>query len=195
MRILIIILILTFGFQTLTKADDIRDLEIEGMSIGDSALDYFSETDINSFYTTKYNDDEFYLRESTSKFKFQIYDSITFHVKKNDKNFIMHTIGARKFFPNKEKECKTLKSKIISEIQNVVKNLKNDNYRSYYKALYKGKSYADVNDFAFKDGSFIRLWCVNWSEIVEEKKRWKDNLTVEFNTKEFYSWITTKAHK
>ena len=36
MKRLLIILILTLSFQTLTKADDIRDFEIEGMSIGDS---------------------------------------------------------------------------------------------------------------------------------------------------------------
>ena len=39
MKRLLLILILTLSFQTLTKADDIRDFEIEGISIGDSALD------------------------------------------------------------------------------------------------------------------------------------------------------------
>ena len=46
MKRLLLILILTFSFQSLTKADDIRDFEIEGMSIGDSALDYFSNNEI-----------------------------------------------------------------------------------------------------------------------------------------------------
>ena len=39
----LLILILTFSFQSLTKADDIRDFEIEGISIGDSALDFFTK--------------------------------------------------------------------------------------------------------------------------------------------------------
>ena len=43
MKRLLLILILTFSFYTLTKADDIRDFQIEGMSIGDSPLDYFIE--------------------------------------------------------------------------------------------------------------------------------------------------------
>ena len=34
------------GFQNLTKADDIRDFEIEGISIGDSLLDYFQESEV-----------------------------------------------------------------------------------------------------------------------------------------------------
>ena len=47
-RIFLTVLILIFYIQSLTKADDIRDFEIEGISIGDSLLDYFSEEEILS---------------------------------------------------------------------------------------------------------------------------------------------------
>ena len=57
MKRLLLILILTFSLQSWTKADDIRDFEIEGISIGDSALDFFSEKDIKKnskpFYKNK----------------------------------------------------------------------------------------------------------------------------------------------
>ena len=43
---LFLILILTLSFQTLSKADDIRDFQIEGISIGDNLLDYFSVDEI-----------------------------------------------------------------------------------------------------------------------------------------------------
>jgi len=39
--------LLLFSFQTSSWSDDIRDFQIEGMSIGDSLLDYFSEEEIN----------------------------------------------------------------------------------------------------------------------------------------------------
>ena len=48
MKRLLLILILTFSFQTLTKADDIRDFEIGGMSIGDSLLKFMSVDEINN---------------------------------------------------------------------------------------------------------------------------------------------------
>ena len=48
MKILLTLLILIFSLQSLSKADDIRDFEIEGMSIGDSALDFFSKNEIDS---------------------------------------------------------------------------------------------------------------------------------------------------
>ena len=43
MKVFIAVLVLIFSLQSWTKADDIRDLQIEGVSIGDSALNYFSE--------------------------------------------------------------------------------------------------------------------------------------------------------
>ena len=46
MKRLLIILILTFSFQTLMKADDISDFQIEGISIGDSLLDFFTKNEI-----------------------------------------------------------------------------------------------------------------------------------------------------
>ena len=42
-RALIIFLVLIFSIQSWTKADDIRDLEIQGISVGDNALDHFSK--------------------------------------------------------------------------------------------------------------------------------------------------------
>ena len=40
MKIFISVLALIFSFQSLTKADDIRDIKIEGMSIGQSVKDF-----------------------------------------------------------------------------------------------------------------------------------------------------------
>ena len=51
MKRLLLILILTFSFQSLAKADDIRDFEVEGMSVGDSLLDYFNIEEIEKFLT------------------------------------------------------------------------------------------------------------------------------------------------
>ena len=56
----IFILILIFSLQSWSWADDIRDFEIEGMSIGDSALDYYSEEEILNNKVNWYKKDDFY---------------------------------------------------------------------------------------------------------------------------------------
>ena len=49
MKRLLLIFILTFSFHTLTKADDISDFQIEGISIGDSILKYYNREDLNKY--------------------------------------------------------------------------------------------------------------------------------------------------
>ena len=68
MRIFILVILLIISFQSLTKADDIEDFEIEGISIGDSLIKYFSESYLNDakrYDTTNTpwkNDEMFQLR-------------------------------------------------------------------------------------------------------------------------------------
>ncbi len=54
MRIFLTVLILIFGLQSWTQADDIRDFEIEVISIGDSLLDFYSEKEIKQNIQVNY---------------------------------------------------------------------------------------------------------------------------------------------
>ncbi len=45
-RLPLYLFLILFTLQNPSWADDIRDFQIEGMSIGDSALDFFSEEEI-----------------------------------------------------------------------------------------------------------------------------------------------------
>ena len=82
MRLLLIIF-LTLSFQTLTKADDIRDFQIEGMSIGDSALNFFSEEEIKmNKQSGQYPNDEYILYNFSSTMNLVTYDLFTMSIKK-----------------------------------------------------------------------------------------------------------------
>ena len=87
MKRLLLILILTLNFQTLTKADDIRDFEIEGMSIGDSLLNLFSEEElIEQFKGNIYNypNSNRIFESSLPLLKSNIYDEIQVSLINND---------------------------------------------------------------------------------------------------------------
>ena len=101
--------LLLFSFQTSSWADDIRDFQIEGMSIGDSLLDYFSEEQIkNQKQKTQYpGSDEFIIytfnnNEQNKSFDdFETYDAITIDIMKNDKKYIIEALsGALNFIDN-----------------------------------------------------------------------------------------------
>lgn len=59
MRIFLSFLILMFSFQSWIKADDITELEIENMSVGDSLLNYYSEEEISNFDKVEYKSDRY----------------------------------------------------------------------------------------------------------------------------------------
>ena len=46
MKVFLTVLILVFNLQSLSKANDVKDFEIEGITVGDSLLDYYSEKEI-----------------------------------------------------------------------------------------------------------------------------------------------------
>ena len=77
MKSLLLILILTFSFQSWSKADDVRDFEIEGISIGDSLLDHFKIKTIKSARKYEYKNTKFYSIDIWSD-KFNQYEAIQF---------------------------------------------------------------------------------------------------------------------
>ena len=81
MRVFIAVLVLIFGFQSWTKAEDIRDFQIEGMSIGDSLLDYFSESEIKK--------KKFYRKQAKTNKKYAFFNI------KNVKNYDKSNVAFR----------------------------------------------------------------------------------------------------
>ena len=111
MKRLLLILILTLSFQTLTKADDIRDFEIAGMSIGDSLLNYFSKKEIknkiNSYNNNGYiyNSRKFYSLTFNNSQKFKIYNSVQIILKDKDNKYKIHSIAGINYYESNINEC------------------------------------------------------------------------------------------
>ena len=97
--------LLLFSFQTSSWADDIRDFQIEGMSIGDSALDFFSEEKINNATDESYKNKLFITKTIDLK-NSGLYDFVQLTYKRSDKKKNLYSIIAGKSFPNNIKKCK-----------------------------------------------------------------------------------------
>ena len=118
MRFFLLILILTFSFQSWTKADDISDFEIEGISIGDSLLEHFSESKIKeqiSKTNSKYKDN--YIKRVWFKVSNpELYEGLNVHFI-NDKNYEVVSIGGLQFFENNRSECYKKMDKVINDLE------------------------------------------------------------------------------
>ena len=113
-RLSLYIFLIFLAFQTPSQADDIRDFQIEGMSIGDSLLDYFSESEINNKKTFSYKSKKY--ATVTFEKDLEIYDEILIDLINNDKKFIINTISGFLNYENKIDECLKKKKEMVNEL-------------------------------------------------------------------------------
>ena len=196
MRFLTILLVLIFSLQSLTKADDISEFEIEGISVGKSVLDYFSKNELNNFPKQFYPSSDKYQGVEISKIKnnlnFSTYDSITLNWKKNDKKMKIVAVSGIKLFPNNLTRCLKERDKIAFDIKNILNSSKEERYEMNFGELNDSISYAI--DLKINTGS-IRIWCTDWDEKTENQNNWEDDLNVSIDTNEFIFWLDNEANK
>ena len=98
MRIFITVLIIIFNLQSWTKADVAKDFEIEGMTIGDSLLDFFTEEEIiKNKQESQYPNDDHILRNFYKHKNFTTYEMILVAHKKMIKNILLQAWAAVSF--------------------------------------------------------------------------------------------------
>jgi len=188
MKRLLLILILTLSLHTLSKADDIRDFEIEGMSIGDSALDFFDESDIKNNSQDYFRDKTYTPVQNDSYSFFKVYDAVDFSFITGDNKYILHNINGILFYDNKDiNECYIMMDKITSEIQSNINYIKKTNKKvSTHRADKTGKSKYTHVSFTLNNG-YITVTCYNYS--VEHGSQ--NHLSVSVDTKKFYDWVVS----
>jgi len=186
MKRLLLILILTFSYQTLAKTDNIKDFEIEGMSLGDSALDYFSKKDIKKNSKDYFRDKTYTPVQNDNYSFFKVYDAVDFSFKTGDNKYILHNINGILFYDNKDiNECYIKMDKISNEIQSNINFIKKTNKKvSKHSADKTGKSKYTHVTFTLNDG-YIIVTCYDYS--VEHGSQ--NHLSVSADTKKFNDWV------
>ena len=187
MRIFLFILIFIFSIQSLSRADDIRDFEIEGMSIGDSLLDFFNKNQIDNFLNYDEGTDlKFRISEfsETSNYKISDYDAMQVYYKPNDKNYIISGIRGA-LFCNSKSECINQHTKIINDLKNSFSDFKNSRSEKFKHPDDKsGKSTVELLFLNLNKG-YITVRYTNWSDKMD----FSDNVDVEIGTTEVEKWL------
>ena len=195
MKRLLLILILTFSFQTLTKADDIRDFEIEGMSIGDSLLKFINEKEIlNNKMNYQYKNDKYFSISINDSFYLKTYDFIEIYLKKNDKKYIIYSIDAANFFDDKKK-CLSNMDEIKDDISDLfVSRVRQNKKKIIHPSDPSDKSIYYRTSWKIKDRDFIAIECVFWSQDFKDKHNFGDHLRISVTKKEIDDWLMNEAY-
>jgi hypothetical protein len=202
MRVFIAVLVLIFSLQSWTKADDIRDFQIEGMSIGDSLLDHFSvdqiKKEINSDFTYRYPGNKFFtVGVGPGKDFFLIkkvdhYEDIGLVIKTNDKKYIIYGIQGRIFCENDINDCFSKQESISSDLKEFFgDNIKFFVWDNPHRADKTNQSHVYGNRFEFENsGEVISVNVYDWTKKISEEKDWQDHVSVSIHSKVFYDFLT-----
>ena len=194
MKRLLLILIFTFSFQTLTKADDIRDFEIEGISIGDSALDYFSNEFINQEKKFVYQNKKYFgLYKELSNSKYE-----ALQVTANSDN-IIHNFSGKIYYDNNISECYILMDSIAKDLNNMFPKANTRRQTKSHRADPTGKSTIKDISYFFDNGDAIQISCTDWSKykhlITGEIKNSMDELKISIYSSTFIYFLNNQNYK
>jgi hypothetical protein len=207
MKKLLAIIALSLCFITPSQADDIRDFEIEGVSLGDSLLDKISEQKIKNIqnrFPKKgyiYDSNEYYSLTFGKNYinlpslKLSQYDDFQVHLKRDDEKYILVAIsGISKM---SYKNCLVEMKIIEKELDNLFKNTKKiKRARAKHPYDKTGESISADLNYIFTDGSSASLVCTDWTDnMIKKHQGIYDHIRLKLLTGEFDNWMQTKAYK
>ena len=187
MRLITMILFLIFCLQFSARGDDIKDFEIEGLSLGDSLLDRMTVDEILEFDQGHYDDDSKFF-ETQLPVKTDIYDYLLFHVKNNDPRYKIYLIRGVNLVQSKS-DCIKDKDIIVNEISKLFSNtsVREGSQKHYY---YKNSTQY-ISQFDFKKG-FVKVECmIMHNKDIKLYGDIPDTLEISIVSDEFRNWLNT----
>jgi hypothetical protein len=170
------------------NAIDIRDFQIEGISLGDSALDFFEKKELKKL--TRTNKSKVYDKYCSQKFT-TYENGICFYTKKNDKLYIIESIAGFENFPNNIAACYNEQNNVDKEIRKLFPNTKRVVYDEYKNPIDRsGQSTERDIVYLFNDGSEAGTACLKWGKKwLKKNPKSSTHLQVFLDTKEYAKWL------
>ena len=197
MKKFLTILILILTLQTPSQADDIRDFQIEGISIGDSLLDHFSKKKILASEVNwyEYLEKNKFITIALESSGFQQYEYVDVNAEYGDDNYIIDSIAGSIYFgKNKEikdiNHCYIKQKEIAQDFLQVFKNSKKDGPHKikHLDVDPSGESiYTDIY-FEMDDNYSVIISCYDYSNHLESKNS-KDFLGIVIRSQKFEMWL------
>ena len=201
MRIFLTILILILNLQSWTKADDIRDFEIEGISVGESLLNHFSENniqqEIKSEFSFKYKNNRFIGLGvgQTNEFplfkKLNQFDELGITIKPNDENYLVHGISGEILCYNNIDKCMIAKDEIINDLKNIFEDVQIDSWERKHPVDKTKKSIVYGNDLTTNDLNFA----ISVSVYDMSDDNFNDSVKLSIKTEELSNFIISEAYE
>ncbi len=194
MRIFLLVIVLIFGIQSFSKADDIREFELEGISLYESALNHFSVNELQKDTVDNYTSNKY----TTSNIYdgLDMYDYIQISYKTGDRKYIIQDISAAKNM--KYNECLKQLDQVESDISSIYENSSNiskEEKLTYdHPADKTGQTKITDIVWYFETGDVVVAQCYNWQSDYGKMNNFKDSLTIGISNKDIDKWFSNEAY-
>ena len=186
---LFILLLLGFISISSNAAEDIKDIQVDGISIGDKVLDHLSKSEYKQNIKEKFYKDKNVI--TVSKYNTKNYDRIQLTYFENDKDKKIYAIAGVIMFPTDIQKCLDKKEKILENILEVTNKNKSEVRNGvdplHFDTIGKSKMYYSF--IRLDDGGITQISCDDWSDKITKKKDWIDSLKVSIFSKESISFM------
>ena len=203
-KLLILLFSIFFLSSPSVFADDISDFEIEGISIGDSLLDYMTENEI----LEGIDDAEiYYFLNEPNKFveiyffnkDLLIYDMLSVFITKSskyitnkNKKYEIQSIRGMIRYNEDFDSCIVERDEVVEVLSGMFPNAQKTERITEHSADPSGRSITDVVLFSLDSGALITVNCQDFEETFRIEKNWTDTLNIVIQTEEVRSWFNDR---
>ena len=187
-----LIVIFILNIQSWSKADDIRDFQIAGMSIGDSLLQFYDKKQLDDIKHTNSFKKKIHYKYCDNK-KSNIYFDICIFTLKNDKKFKIESIAGFIDCKNDINICYKKQKEIDNDIKKLFQNAK----REVFEYKHAGDKTGNTKE---KDIVYIlKSKAEIGSAVIDFGKEWtndegrQDHLQVFVDSKKYAKFLKTSA--
>ena len=173
-------------------AENISDFQIEGVSIGDSLLDYFTEEEINlntGYIYEEYGKQGKEIASFGTQDNLDKFDMVEFEFKTLNNKYEVVSIKAYIYFKENINECIKLQNQIFNDIKNLFPN------KNYFDdGPFNHPGYANDDVIILKRIGFflnddtrsnIDIMCFDISEKINKT----DRLSLTIRSDEYNEWL------
>ena len=204
-KLLILLLSLFLLSSPSVFADDISDFEIEGITIGDSLLDYMSEDEI--LEGIKFTKNHYSYLNEPNKYS-EVYLIKDFPTYKSGLSFFIENNASNQYITNKNEKfrilfirgkidyvedfdsCIAKRNEIEEVLSKMFPNTEKTELVQAHSLDPSGNSIINNISFFFKTGDKVRLVCSNWEETFRIQNNFTEGLSIAIQPKKITEWLT-----
>ena len=188
MKTFLSVLILIFTLQSWTNAVDIKDFEIEGISIGDTALKILNRNQILEEFKIGKDEYSWTDQKFTDLYSYssKSYDKLVMAVKRKDPEFIIYAITGQIDYKD-VKKCLEKRNEIEKVFDDMFGNTKKDKWKQKHTQDETGKSAVHWIVYSFKSGDKVELVCFEMAKHMKQPS----GLDVGIVSEEYRNWLNS----